>query len=116
MYTKTARITRRESIRHCFWAQKPQLPKRLFWEFRVQDINWRAASRLVIGRVMEWGNEAEWLEVIRYYGLAKVIDTLKKAPIYLPDHTISKVCEYFNLKKEELTCYIRKQTRRGHWI
>jgi len=29
------------------------LPKRLFWEFRVQEIKWKAASRMVIGRVME---------------------------------------------------------------
>jgi hypothetical protein len=36
--------------------------------------------------------------------------------IYLPDYAIEKACAYFDLKPEELWCYIRKRERPGHWI
>ena len=97
-------------------APKPALPEFLFWEFRYEAIDWKNKYRRVIERVMEWGNEEEWLEVIRFYGLDKVVHTLKYESTYLPDFTISKVCEYFKVKQEELRCYTQKQLRKGHWI
>jgi len=116
MSTKVARITRKRPIKGAGKAPRPNLPKRLFWEFRYDGIDWQGGYGMVIERVMEWGNEEEWLEVIRFYGLDKVIHTLKYESTYLPDYTISKVCEYFKLRREELRCYTRKQLRKGHWI
>jgi hypothetical protein len=116
MSTKVARITRRRPVSGAGLVSKPALAKRLFWDVRYEDINWQGQYRTVIERVMERGNEEEWLEVIRFYGLEKVIHTLKYESTYLPDYTISKICEYFKLKQEELRCYTRKQLRKGHWI
>lgn len=90
----------------------PNLPKRLFWECRYDKIDWQKAYVSVIERVLERGNEDEWLELIRYYGLEKVINTLRFEYMYLWDSTMEKVCVYFNLKPEAMKCYRVKQIRR----
>ena len=116
MPNKIPRITRQKSLVGFRTAPRPALPKFLFWEIRYETMDWEGGYGTVIERVTEWGNEEEWLEVIRFYGLQKVIHTLKYESTYLPDFTISKVSEYFKLKQEELRCYTRKQSRKGHWI
>ena len=83
MSNKIPRITRQKSLVGFRTAPRPALPKRLFWEFRYEKIDWVGDYGTVIERV---------------------------------DFTISKVCEYFKLKQEELRCYTRKQLRKGHWI
>ena len=93
---------------------KPDLPRRLFWEFRYDDIEWRAEYLTIITRVIERGNPQEWTEMIRFYGETKVIHSLKKEIKFLADYAIEEVCAKFPLRKEELLCYIRKQSRPGH--
>ena len=96
---------------------RPALPKRLFWDFRYYEIDWRPNYRTIIGRVLERGSDAEWLEMISFYGHDKVLHTLKAELTYLPDYIIPKVCDYFRLQPEELKCSHRPAWRRtGHWI
>ena len=71
---------------------------------------------MVIERVVEKGNKEEWEKLVKYYGEPQVIKTLKTEITYLPNYAIDDVCSYFNLRKEELACYARKQSKRGHWI
>lgn len=96
--------------------EKPDLPRRLFWDFRYDDIEWKAEYLTVIARVLERGSKEEWKEMIRFYGEAKVVHALKKEIKFLADYAIEEVCDYFPLRKEELLCYTRKQSRPGHWI
>ena len=95
---------------------KPDLPRRLFWEFTYEDIEWRAEYLTVIARVIERGTPKEWDEMTRFYGKAKVIHALKKEIKFLADYAIEEVCAYFPLRKEELLCYTRKLSRPGHWF
>lgn len=95
---------------------KPNLHKRLFWDWRYDEIDWQKTYLSIIGRVIERGTKEEWEEMIRFYGKAKVINALKKEIVYLPDYVVEKVTHYFNIQKEELACYERKKLRRGHWI
>ena len=95
--------------------QGPNLHKRLFWEYDFDRIDWQKESVGIIGRVIERGTEQEWKELIRYYSEQTVISTLKNDIKFLPDYSINDVCHYFKLKPEELLCYIRKQSRPGHW-
>ena len=95
---------------------KPNLPKRLFWEFRYDDMDWKMMYRTVIERILDRGNDEELAETIRFYGRDTVIDVLKNAPIYLMDHSIERACAYFNFKPEDLHCYHRKRERGGHWL
>ena len=97
-------------------SDKPDLPKRLFWDFRYDDIEWREEYRTVIARVIERGSEEQWQEMIRFYGEAFVLSALKTEIVFLADYAIEEVCTYFHLRKENLLCYIRKQSRPQHWI
>ena len=97
-------------------GEKPNFPKRLFWDWDFSKIDWKKHSLAVIDRVIERGNKEEWKELVRYYGKTKVINALKSEIKFLPDYAIDDVCGYFKLKKEELACYLRKQSRQGHWI
>ena len=95
---------------------KPNLHKRLFWDWRYEDIDWQDSYISVIARVIERGTNEEIEELIHFYGKDKVINALKKEIVYLPDYVVEKVTHYFNIQKEELACYERKLLRRGHWI
>jgi hypothetical protein len=95
---------------------KPDLPARLFWEFRYETIDWAKAFSTVIERVLDRGNQQEFDEMVRFYGREKVIEVLTKERIYLMDHSIERACAYFKLKREELPCYTRKQSRVRRWL
>jgi hypothetical protein len=95
---------------------KPNLPKRLFWEFKYEDIDWHKEYAAVIERVIERGTESEWSQLINFYGKDKVVNTLKNETNYLPDEIIDDVCKYFSLSKTQLKCYTRKQSLPRHWI
>ena len=96
--------------------QKPVLPKELFWDWRYADIDWKKTYRSIIERVLERGTKEEWKELIRFYSEPKIIKALKEEIKYLPDYIIDEVTSYFNLRKDDLACYKRKQLRRGQWI
>jgi hypothetical protein len=97
-------------------TDKPDLPRRLFWEFRFDEIEWREEYRTVIARVIERGTPEHWMEIIRYYGESFVINAVKNEIVFLADYAIEDVCAYFSLRPEELLCYRRRQSKPGHWI
>ena len=95
---------------------RPNLHKRLFWELDYEHMDWQKSAELVIERVVERGTPDEWEELMRFYGKKKVLATLKNKTSYLTDKATKKVCDYFELKPEDLKCYIKKQSRPQHWI
>ena len=96
-------------------TDKPDLPKSLFWEFRYDEMNWREQYLTVIARVCERGDDKEWEEMIRFYSHPFVLNAVKNEIKFLDNRAIEKVCNYFSVQKEELLCFIRKQSRPGHW-
>ncbi|MBX3238897.1 MAG: hypothetical protein KIT80_08965 [Chitinophagaceae bacterium] len=97
-------------------ALKPNLPKHLFWDQRYDEIDWVGGYRNIIARVIERGNADDWQEMLDFYGQANIVNALLHEIKYLPDFAIEDACNYFNLRKEDLLCYTRKQSRREHWI
>ncbi len=95
---------------------KPVLDKGLFWDWRYDAIDWQLSYKSIIDRVLERGTKEEWEEIICFYGSPVVIKALKEEIKFLPDHTIDEVSNYFNIRKEEMACYARKQLRKGQWI
>lgn len=49
----------------------------LFWDTRIDSIDWEKQKNAVIKRVFERGNETEKKEIIRFYGKANVHKVLK---------------------------------------
>ena len=92
------------------------VPKRLFWEYNCDKIDWQKEATGIIQRVMERGTQAEWKELVRFYGERDVIYSLKNEINSLPDEVISEVCAYFKLVPTELKCYTRKLSKPGRSI
>lgn len=53
----------------------PQLRPVLFWDTKIDSIDWEKHKKAVIKRVFERGNEMEKNEIIRFYG-AETVDTI----------------------------------------
>ena len=95
---------------------KPNLHKRLFWDWKYDAIDWQATYLSVIARVVERGTNEEIEELIRYYGSNKVLHALLHEIVYLPDYVIIKITHYFSIQIDELACCKRKKMRKGCWI
>lgn len=95
---------------------KPNLEKGLFWDWKLDEIDWQKSRRSVIERVLERGTKGEWEEIIHFYGKDEIIALLKNEIKFLPDYIIEDVSTYFKIRKSEMVCYTRKQLRKGQWI
>lgn len=49
----------------------------LFWDTKIENINWEKQKKAVIQRIFERGNEIEKKEIIRFYGKQTVNEILK---------------------------------------
>ncbi len=48
----------------------------LFWDTKIENINWQKQKKAVIKRVFERGNDLEKQEIERFYGKEIVVDIL----------------------------------------
>lgn len=95
-------------------ALKPQIADRLFWDVKVDDLDFEKDRLYVIDRVMNYGGWNDFLEVLRFYG-EEVIRTEIVRSSYLKKDVLNFVCFYFGLKPEEFECYNRRQSHRELW-
>ena len=91
------------------------MPDWLFWDMSVPHIDWRNDARTVVSRILERGNDQELEEIIRFYGLKKVLRVIKKEETYYSKPARARIYTYFNLKPEELRCYYRPSWRPDDW-
>ena len=95
---------------------KPPFASDWFWDFDYNKMDWQASYKTVIARIIERGGEQEWEELIQFYGREKVMNALRNEITYLPDYAIDEASYYFSIPKEQMLCYIRKQSKPRHWI
>lgn len=91
-----------------------QLRPTLFWEYDLADFDWQAMRTLVVQRVIERGRPDDFYAMLNTYGLEGVKESIKEIPSMNPKD-MSFVCSVFGLKKEELKCYTKKQSRPELW-
>ena len=94
---------------------KPDFPPMFFWDLKYDRIDWAASSATVIQRVLERGMPEHWQELQRFYGREIIVTALKELITYLPDECIDEASLYFDIKKEEMLCYKRKQSQPKLW-
>jgi hypothetical protein len=86
----------------------------IFWDvdksFPTEENN----RTFIIERVINLGNLAEWIEIVRYYGLEIIKEEVLKAGDLYPK-TISFIESYSDIPKTKLSCFIRKQLNQPHW-
>lgn len=54
-----------------------KIRKSIFWDTKIENIDWQEHKRAVIQRVMERGNEKEIHELIQFYGLDMIREEIK---------------------------------------
>jgi len=57
--------------------KRPNIPSRMLWEYDYETFNFDKSYRLVCERVFERGNLFEWREMMGYYTLAQIKDSIE---------------------------------------
>lgn len=89
----------------------------LLWEYDLSDFDWDYMRRVVVERVLERGDLDDFYAAICLYGgLENFIKIIKDEVMNLSEFDMNFVCFTFHLKKEELKCYTRKQSREALFL
>lgn len=91
-----------------------QIRESLLWEYLTDDIDYSSMKEIITQRVIERGRLDDFYAILNIYGVEEVKSIIKNLP-YLNDKDIAFVCAVFDLKKENLRCYTRKQSQKQHW-
>lgn len=88
--------------------------KELFWDIDTNKLDINTHKKLIIERVLKYGNISEFKFIVNHYKISTIKEEIKKIG-YLDPKTFNFVISYFNLSKNQLKCYTRKQSRIQHW-
>ncbi|HHT22024.1 MAG TPA: hypothetical protein GXZ87_01760 [Bacteroidales bacterium] len=101
------------------WKEKSvgkEISKSLLWEYDLSKFDWDAMRVLVVQRVIERGWLDDFYAMIRLYGgIENVREIIKEIPALSPKD-MNFVVHFFEIEKEELKCYTRKQLREKHLL
>ena len=86
----------------------------LLWEFDLEEFDWQQMRNEVVQRVLERGRMDDFYAILNLYGVEGVKAALREIP-YMNDKDMNFACVAFDLRKEELKCYTRKQSMPLHW-
>ena len=86
----------------------------LFWDIDFNKLDQTLNKRLIIERVLSYGNLSELKTIYQFYGKNVIKEEIKKAG-YLDPKTIAFVTDFLGIKKEELRCCIKKQSDSPFW-
>lgn len=86
----------------------------ILWDINLQTIDPDKNKAIIIEKVLSYGNIEELKFIFIYYGIAIIRQTVKNIG-YLDPKTFEFVVNYLKINKEEMKCYIKKQSTTGHW-
>ncbi len=99
----------KEQIKH-----SPKVRRSLLWEYDLSCFDWQYMRALVVERVIERGRDEDYYAIFALYGgIEGVRRIIRDEVLFLSAKDMSFVCVAFNLKQEELKCYIRRTTGDG---
>jgi hypothetical protein len=100
--------------KYCAGNRKPN--SALLWEYDVSNFDWQKSKVIVVQRVVEMGEPEDFFAAFDLYGGIDEFKAIVRTVPYLNNLDMHFVCTLFNLKKEELRCYTRKQSNQELWI
>ena len=86
----------------------------MLWEYDLDKFDWQQMRNEVVQRVLERGRMDDFYAILNLYGVEGVKAALREIP-YMNDKDMNFACVAFDLRKEELKCYTRKQSMPLHW-
>jgi len=98
------------------WKEKKNnsytIPKRLLWDVDIQKFDLQKGRAFVAERVVERGDLEDFYAMFSIYGGIKKVRDIYKNEVYsLNSRSLAFICVAFNLKKEEMKCYIRRRSK-----
>lgn len=93
------------------YSGKATVSPTLLWEYDLSDFDWWKSRRVVVQRVIERGWLNDFYAILNMYGGFEGVREIIKDIPFLSGMDINFVCNTFNLKKEDLRCCTRKQSR-----
>ena len=88
--------------------------KEILWDLDLSKIDPDKNRNLIIERILSLGNLQELKFLTSYYDRETIRQTLKNTG-YLDPETFEFVTSYFGIQKEEMKCFIKKQSALQHW-
>ncbi len=86
----------------------------LFWEYDMERFDWFKLRNIVVQRVLERGRIDDMYAILNMYGVEGVKQAFCEIP-YMNAKDMNFVCTFFDLHKEDLKCYVKKQLKPQHW-
>ena len=102
------------SIIECMPALLEQLNKVYFWDTDFNKLEEYQSKRLIIERIMNYGNLHEIQLIKAFYGVEEIISTLCNLN-YIDPKTLNFISLMFHIPKTKFKCYIRKQLTNQPW-
>ncbi len=91
-----------------------QINKVYFWDTDFNQLDETQSKRLIIERIMNYGNLHE-IELIKaVYGMKEILSTLCNLN-YIDAKTLNFISLMFHIPKSKFKCYTRKQLTRQPW-
>ena len=56
---------------------KPDINSAYLWEYDLSNFNWEKSYKIVIERIIERGNLLDWKEMVQFYTLDKILETIE---------------------------------------
>jgi len=88
--------------------------RELFWDIDFANLNLEKHKRLIIERVITLGNLEEFRQLLVIYKTEIIRQTIMELG-YLDPKTMNFVISYFEIDKNQLRCYTKKQSTQQHW-
>ena len=91
-----------------------QLNKAYFWDVDVTQIDEEKSKRLIIERVINYGNLHEIKLIKEFYGIKEMKSTLCNLN-YIDSKTLNFISLLLQVPKRKFKCYTRKQLTVQPW-
>lgn len=91
-----------------------QLNKAYFWDVDFTQIDEEKSNRLIIERVINYGNLHEIKLIKEFYGIKAIRSVLCNLN-YIDPKTLNFISLLFHVPKTKFKCYTRKQLTNQPW-
>lgn len=88
--------------------------KEIFWDLDPLTIDPDKNKALIIERVLSYGTLNELVYLFSCYNLETIKQTVKNTGYFDPK-TFEFITTYLGINKEEMKCFIKKQSAIQHW-
>jgi hypothetical protein len=89
----------------------PDISKTTFWDIDFNDLDFSKQYDFIITRIFDRGTLDEVIQIVKYYGVQKVIDTIENTErLHEPGIDLAK--SIFHLKDEHFKCLEKRPSHR----